>query len=218
MSKPTDETAPAPAPSQTAVEPVAELVERLEHLVSLNDPDKGGPYGGYAAQNCVEAMSKAASALSAQAAALVAAEKERDEALEAEEAAKDCFWAIYPKFCEAVGHGISPEAARTALSARAEAAEKIIRDAECAIYGRHERGFAMKPLIDAPSLADAVATLKARIAELEAGLAPFAKEADTIEQSYTTPLPDEYITPFAPKLGLFRRARSLSPQEQMSNG
>lgn len=54
---------------------------------------------------------------------LQAAEAERDYALEAEDEAKDCFWAIYPEWVQAKGHGISTEAARTILAERAEAAE-----------------------------------------------------------------------------------------------
>ena len=41
---------------------------------------------------------------------------ERDAALEAEDEAKDCFWAIYPDWVEMKGHGISTEAARTMLA------------------------------------------------------------------------------------------------------
>lgn len=37
-----------------------ELVRRMRHLVSLNDPRHGGPYGGSAAQDFVETMTKAA--------------------------------------------------------------------------------------------------------------------------------------------------------------
>ena len=37
-----------------------ELVRQLRHLVSLNEPHMGGPYTGYAAQACVEAMGMAA--------------------------------------------------------------------------------------------------------------------------------------------------------------
>lgn len=49
---------------------------------------------------------------------------ERDQALEAEDEAKDCFWAIYPEWLELSGKpGITTEAARTALAARAERAE-----------------------------------------------------------------------------------------------
>jgi hypothetical protein len=41
-----------------------ELAKRLQFLVSLNDPKNGGPYGGYAAQQCIEAMREAAAFLS----------------------------------------------------------------------------------------------------------------------------------------------------------
>jgi hypothetical protein len=40
-----------------------DLVRRLRFLVSLNDPDHGGPYGGSAADQCMRAMSDAADAL-----------------------------------------------------------------------------------------------------------------------------------------------------------
>ena len=44
-----------------------ELIDRLHHLVSLDEPDKGGPYGGYAASKCIEAMREAADLLLSQA-------------------------------------------------------------------------------------------------------------------------------------------------------
>jgi hypothetical protein len=40
-----------------------DLVRRLRFLVSLNDPDRGGPYGGTAAEQCMRAMCDAADAL-----------------------------------------------------------------------------------------------------------------------------------------------------------
>ena len=43
---------------------VGELVRKLNHLVSLNEPKNGGPFQGFAAQACVEAMREAASRLS----------------------------------------------------------------------------------------------------------------------------------------------------------
>lgn len=42
-----------------------ELVRRLRHLVSLNAPEKGGPYQGFAAAECMKAMTEAAAALEA---------------------------------------------------------------------------------------------------------------------------------------------------------
>jgi hypothetical protein len=51
---------------------------------------------------------------------------ERDEALSAEDEAKDCFWAIYPEWAKMKGHGISTEAARTKLADRALTAEATI--------------------------------------------------------------------------------------------
>jgi len=35
------------------------LLDRMRHLVSLNDPDHGGPYGGYAAEQFVSTMKDA---------------------------------------------------------------------------------------------------------------------------------------------------------------
>lgn len=46
--------------------------------------------------------------------------------------------------------------ALTEQTAAREAAEKIIHDAECTLYGKHERGFPMKPLIAPPPLSDAI--------------------------------------------------------------
>lgn len=43
---------------------VRELVEELRHLVSLNDPSRGGPYAGHAADRCMKAMTRAADLLS----------------------------------------------------------------------------------------------------------------------------------------------------------
>ena len=40
---------------------MTDIVERLLHLVSLDDPERGGPYGGAAAQACMGAMREAAS-------------------------------------------------------------------------------------------------------------------------------------------------------------
>lgn len=37
-----------------------ELTKKLRFLVSLNKPENGGPYQGYAAADCVETMEKAA--------------------------------------------------------------------------------------------------------------------------------------------------------------
>lgn len=39
---------------------MSELERRLLGLVSLNDPSRGGPYGGTAAAACMEAMKEAA--------------------------------------------------------------------------------------------------------------------------------------------------------------
>lgn len=39
---------------------MSEIVERLRKLVSLHHPENGGPYAGYAAEQCVAAMTEAA--------------------------------------------------------------------------------------------------------------------------------------------------------------
>lgn len=52
---------------------------------------------------------------------------------EAENEAKDCFWAIYPDWCEMKGHGITTEAARTMLSERIATLEKALRTAKYSI-------------------------------------------------------------------------------------
>ena len=36
------------------------IVDRLRFLVSLDNPEHGGPYGGTAARECMEAMTEAA--------------------------------------------------------------------------------------------------------------------------------------------------------------
>jgi hypothetical protein len=56
------------------------LVERLRHLVSLNDERNGGPYQGYAASEFVKAAAEAADAIASLTAQLREAERERDEA------------------------------------------------------------------------------------------------------------------------------------------
>lgn len=43
----------------------SELVRRLRFLVSLNDPERGGPYGGSAAEQCMIAMADAADLIEA---------------------------------------------------------------------------------------------------------------------------------------------------------
>lgn len=59
--------------------------------------------------------------------------KERDQALEAEDEAKDCFWAVYPRYLESGGEHISTEAARTTLADRAEAAEAKLDEAKAVL-------------------------------------------------------------------------------------
>jgi hypothetical protein len=44
-----------------------ELIERLKHLISLDEPRNGGPYQGLAAKLCLGAMTEAAKALTTQA-------------------------------------------------------------------------------------------------------------------------------------------------------
>jgi len=44
---------------------MGDLVTRLRYLASLNDERNGGPYGGYAATKCMEAMAEAATAIAA---------------------------------------------------------------------------------------------------------------------------------------------------------
>jgi hypothetical protein len=39
---------------------VDDIVTRLRHLASLHQPEKGGPYAGYAAEQCMAAMTEAA--------------------------------------------------------------------------------------------------------------------------------------------------------------
>lgn len=39
---------------------MSEITDKLRHLVSLDKPKSGGPYGGYAAAQCVKAMAEAA--------------------------------------------------------------------------------------------------------------------------------------------------------------
>ena len=46
-----------------------DIVERLRFLVSLNHESNGGPYAGYAAAMCMEAMRDAASTIEAMRAA-----------------------------------------------------------------------------------------------------------------------------------------------------
>lgn len=53
-----------------------ELAVRLRYLVSLNEPENGGPYGGYAAAEFVKAGAEAASAIESQQARIEALEIE----------------------------------------------------------------------------------------------------------------------------------------------
>lgn len=100
--------AAAPKPQGDDLEPVADdLVERLrahEGIGAAMAPTHGT--GRYVCAIMDEAAS-----------ALQSLKAERDAALEAEDEAKDCFWAIYPEWMEFTGGGISTEAARTKLAA-----------------------------------------------------------------------------------------------------
>ena len=42
---------------------MSDLVERLRHLVRLNEPQHGGPYAGHAAAACIKAMTESADEL-----------------------------------------------------------------------------------------------------------------------------------------------------------
>lgn len=75
----------------------------------------------------------AADALDAQAREIAELTQRVDLAEEAENAAKDSFWAVYPTYCQTVGHGISTEAARSRLqetivelTSKLEEAEKAL--------------------------------------------------------------------------------------------
>lgn len=57
-------------------------------------------------------------ALSQAQSALAAMRAQKEEAEDAENQAKDCFWAIYPRYLELGGEPVSTEAARTDLSAQ----------------------------------------------------------------------------------------------------
>lgn len=71
-SAPTPDLATAP---EGVTAERSDLIERLQMLISLNEPRHGGPYQGAAAEACVQAMRDAKSALAAQA-------QRRDEVVE----------------------------------------------------------------------------------------------------------------------------------------
>jgi hypothetical protein len=54
---------------------------------------------------------------------------ERDAALAAEDAAKDCFWAIYPDWAEMKGHGLTTEAAKSMLAERVSTLTRQLEEA-----------------------------------------------------------------------------------------
>jgi len=60
-----------------------DLIQRLRHLVSLNEPRNGGPYQGTAALACVDAMREAAATIER-----LTAEKEEAERDAIEKCAK----------------------------------------------------------------------------------------------------------------------------------
>lgn len=102
---------------------MTDLIERLEEeaqRLSGHSLDHGSVDAGIASN----LASEAASELSRLQSALQEAEERAAQAEAAEDEAKDCFWAIYPDWCEMKGHGIGTEAARSILLARAEKAEK----------------------------------------------------------------------------------------------
>ena len=60
----------------------------------------------------------------------------------------------------------------TTLKAERDALCKTIWDAEAAMWGVHERGFVMGPLIERPSIADVVTDLKALVQSMRVALEP----------------------------------------------
>lgn len=61
---------------------MSDLVERLRHLVRLNEPQHGGPYAGHAAAACIKAMTESADELARLRSEVERLTRERDEALE----------------------------------------------------------------------------------------------------------------------------------------
>jgi hypothetical protein len=96
------------------------LVERLRHLVSLNDERNGGPYQGYAASEFVKAAAEAADAIASLTAQLAEARDTR--------ASYDSFMKAGRKLFED-RYAEHKQDVRTA-TARAEAAEAQLREAE----------------------------------------------------------------------------------------
>jgi hypothetical protein len=78
------------------------LVALLRHLISLDAPEKGGPYQGLAARECLKAMSESAATLSAQEAEI---ERLRKELAEEQETWPK--WAA--EICKCLrGYGVDP--------------------------------------------------------------------------------------------------------------
>jgi len=112
---------------------VAALVERLRHLVALNEPQNGGPYQGYAAQQFIEAASEAATALQSQADALAEARRERD-ALVQVVAPGDKRPALIAKIIiqsiENEGRATNAEASLATMREALEKAEAVLRNSD----------------------------------------------------------------------------------------
>ena len=190
-----------PAPSQTAVEPVAWLTEWERdgeewvnaHANELTAIDEARAHGGTITPLVP------LSALTAQAAALVAAERDRDEAQAFVERLQAALFFWMP--------GVRPET-NTGLARSAGDDAYLLSG-----YSGPELG----PCWGDDILAT-VATLKARVAELEAGLEPFAKAAADIDDH----VPDrsemwDHPASMQVTAGDFRRARRLTHQEK-NNG
>ena len=114
--------------------------------------------------------------------ALAAMRVERDEALEAENEAKDCFWTIYPRYLELGGEPVSTEAARTDLAAQVQ---RLTEDNEALRAERDEWQGKWAEADEGEKLANEFLAIdKARIKALEKALGPFADKPDdwTVDQ------------------------------------
>ena len=113
---------------------VAGVIEQLRYRV--NNPSAWADFDQGASDLC----SQSADLLSSLSARIAELERERDEALQAEDLAKDAFWAIYPYWVERNGR-LLVEAAKTMLVKRAEAAEAKLAKAVEALkwYGEQSR-------------------------------------------------------------------------------
>ena len=97
----------------------SELSSRLCHLVSLDRPENGGPYGGLAARECMSEMGNAADLIDSQAA--------RIAELEGQLAARDAVYA-----------GTISDALETcnAHNARADSLSALLAEARDVLTGR----------------------------------------------------------------------------------